>query len=131
MSVVPLPHLLSEAEAAARLGVSKDTMQRERKRGRMPYRRIGGRIKYTEDDLLTYIRRSGENQCPTNDPDRSETIGSAGDQGARSGTEPGSIGSLDRHAASALARRTFRTRSSDSLNGSSPTPDRETKPQRT
>jgi hypothetical protein len=63
LNVLTLPKLYSEREAAATLGVSTDTMQRERARGKMPFRRIGGRIKYTSIDLENYINRAGENQC--------------------------------------------------------------------
>jgi len=46
-----IPRLLTEREAAEALGVSPDTLTRERRRGRVTHTRIGGRIRYTEMHL--------------------------------------------------------------------------------
>lgn len=59
-----LPQLLSEREAAQILRCSTDTLSRERKRDRIGYTRISGRVFYTEEQLAEYL----ENQ--TFDPDR-------------------------------------------------------------
>lgn len=43
--------LMNNAEAAEYLGVSPITLWRERRRGRLTYRRIGGQIRYAPEDL--------------------------------------------------------------------------------
>ncbi len=48
---VPFPKLMNERDAAAALGVSLDTLRRERKRGRIGYTVVGGRPRYLERHL--------------------------------------------------------------------------------
>lgn len=50
-----LPRLLTERQAADALGVSSDTLRRERRRRRIGYVMIGGRPRYTEQHLATYL----------------------------------------------------------------------------
>lgn len=124
MNVLALPKLLTESEAAEQLGVSVDTMQRERKRGRMPFRKIGGRIKYTPDDLLRYIERAGENQWDSGertDQDNLENIGSAGGKTAPCGAGAGSTPLPAKLDTQALAREIFKKPRHASLNGTSST----------
>ena len=51
MTVLSLPRLLSEEQVAAALGCSPDTVRRERKRGRLGFTKVGGRIRYAEDQM--------------------------------------------------------------------------------
>jgi excisionase family DNA binding protein len=50
-----LPELLTEAEAARRLGVSQATLQRERRRPQIRHVMIGGRPRYTPAHLAEYL----------------------------------------------------------------------------
>ena len=79
-----LPNAYTEKEAAQALteagwSVSERTLRRERERGLIVYRMIGGKVRYTETDLLEYIERG--QQCvekPTNRDSSSKGIGSDG-----------------------------------------------------
>ena len=52
--------LLSRAEAAERLGISHDTLDRLRKDGRIAYIQStpGGRVRFTEEAIAEYIART-------------------------------------------------------------------------
>ena len=106
---VRLPRLLTEKEAAEALGVSKATLVRLRRAGRITFTRIRGRIRYTEDHLLAYIE--GETQtCRENErtaPARSGTTGSAAGRTRPPGAGRGSIPQVDRSAAHRLAKTIF------------------------
>lgn len=61
-SLVSLPQALNEAEAAKTLSeagwdISERTLRRERDRGLISFRLIGGKVRYTEADLLDYLER--------------------------------------------------------------------------
>src|SRR4051794_19309337 len=102
---VRLPRLLSEAEAAEALGVSHDTLLRERRRDRISYTLIGNRVRYTEAHLAEYIE-SRTKRCrvsDTSDPEKLAGSGSAGGPIPTNGAGPGSIATLDRLAAHRLA----------------------------
>lgn len=92
--VVHLPELMTEAEAARRLGVSAATIQRERRKRAIGHVLIGGRPKYTPAHLAAYITSKEVAPChaapaPTDLPS-SAAIGSAGAPGAACGAAPGS-----------------------------------------
>ena len=97
-----LPRLLSEREAARTLGVSVDTLRRERKRGRIGHTFIGGRPRYTPQYLMAYVSAREVEPCkPTSDQSvraKSASIGSADDQTALSGAGRGSILTPDKLA---------------------------------
>lgn len=67
------PHrLMSAAEVAALLGVSRRTVERATVAGVLPHRRIGGErsARYTLDDIneyVTTIRHVGRNRAPVGD----------------------------------------------------------------
>lgn len=105
-----LPVLLSESQAADKLGVSIATMQRMRKRGDIAWRQIGGRVRYTIDDVRDYIE--GARRC-ANDGDRarSETSGFPSGPTPTLGASLGSIQLPDRQSANQLARQIFGRRS--------------------
>lgn len=50
-----LPQLFSEREAAQILRCSTDTLSRERKRDRIGYTRVSGRVFYTKEQLAKYL----------------------------------------------------------------------------
>lgn len=109
MGVLPFPQLLTEKEAADSLGVSIDTIQRMRKRGDIAFRKIGGRFKYTAEDLREYIdnQRVGPCQKTTSELQNSEISGYQSAPGRHSTRSHGSTPLPDKRSASALAQATF------------------------
>lgn len=67
--------LYSEKEIAALLKVSPITLWRERKAGRLNFRRICGGIRYAESDLAEYVERS---KVRTTIKDKRELLEEAG-----------------------------------------------------
>ena len=122
-SIFSLPQLLTEQEVAKALGCSVDTVRRERKRGKLGFTRIGGRIRHTDDQVRMYISNQREDPCEKNRPgsEKSEVIGSANGAAARLGAEPGSIAQRDRLAAHRSAQKILMKPSSRSPRGSWPT----------
>ena len=55
--VVTLPRLMTEAEVAQYLGVHRETVARERRKGRLTWRKVGGSIRFTPNDLQEYLDR--------------------------------------------------------------------------
>lgn len=53
-----ISRLLAEDEVCKYLGVSKVFLWPERKAGNISFRRCGGRVLYTEDDLREYVERA-------------------------------------------------------------------------
>jgi len=105
--ILSLPRLLTEEEVAQALGCSTQTVKRERQRGHLGYTRIGrGRIRYTEDQVATYLEDQREGPCKTERAGsaRSAGIGSAGAGTAQPGAGPGSTLPPDRLAAHRLAQ---------------------------
>lgn len=105
-----LPKLLTEREAAEMLGVSIDTVRRERKRRRIGHAVIGGRVRYTQDHLAKYIETWSVSACPADEPTtlaRSATTGSPSAPTAPSGVEHGSTRRPDRLAVHHSAQAIF------------------------
>lgn len=50
-------YVLTDREAAQFLRMSQIKLWRERKAGKISFRRLGGQLAYTRDDLLTYLDR--------------------------------------------------------------------------
>lgn len=116
-----IPKLLTERAASDALGVSIDTLRRERKRQRIGYTIIGGRVRYTQDHLAAYIERGSFPPCPANEPTipgRSVTTGSPSAPTAAPGAEHGLIGQPTRLAAHRSAQTIFGKPNSPSRNGS-------------
>lgn len=57
MNATTLPRLLTEAEVAEYLDVNPETVARERRKGRLPFRKIGGSIRFTQGDVQEYVDR--------------------------------------------------------------------------
>lgn len=62
--------LLTEAEAADRLRLSQRTLRKARQDGQLRYVLIGRAVRYTEQDLETFIDslRTVQPQCPPKSP---------------------------------------------------------------
>lgn len=110
-----LPRLLTEAEAAEKLGMTVYTLARERKAGRIRHRKPRRGVRYTAADLAAYVESILVPACRDTESEpasKSAATGSASDRIAQSGAGPGSIVSLDRLAAHRLAQQTLKPRSS-------------------
>jgi excisionase family DNA binding protein len=55
------PNLLSEKQAAKRLGVARITLLRARADGRIRFFRIGTRVLYSNEQLLEFLTRCERN----------------------------------------------------------------------
>ena len=119
-----LPKLLTFDQAAEVLGVSKYTVKREIKRGRLRVTWVGRRPRVREDDLLDYLDQGRTEQCQGNEKtarDSSENTGSPEGPTRRSGAAPGSTPKLDRSAAHRSAQTIFKRPSCASPSGPSKT----------
>src|SRR5215510_5878495 len=56
------PNLLSEKQAAKRLGIARITLLRAREAGRMRFFRIGTRILYSENQLIEFLDACEQNR---------------------------------------------------------------------
>jgi len=111
--VLNLPRMMTEADAAERLGISVFTLARERKARRIAYRKMRGGVRYTEADLAAYVESIRVPSCRDTETDsasKSEASGSASGPTAVPGVGRGSILSLDRRAAHRLAQTTLKPR---------------------
>src|SRR5947209_3060836 len=117
--VLTLPRLLDEDQVAEALGCSPDTVRRERKRRRLGFTRIGGRIRYAEDQVAAYLSNQREDPCERDRTGsaKSADSGLAGEQIAPSGVEHGSTAQLDKLAVHRSAQRILTTPSSSSPRG--------------
>jgi len=99
--VLTLPRLFNEREVALALGCSRDTVRRERQRGRLGFTRLAGRIRFTEAQVAAYLENQAQDPCTIEKSDsaKSMAIGSASDPTARPGAEPGLIRDSDRRDA--------------------------------
>lgn len=110
--VLSLEREITEAQAAADLGISKATLARDRAAGKVAPIIHGKRtIRYTESILREY-----QQQCRTVS-DKSETTGLASAPVRNFGNERGSTSALDRRDAHRLALVTFRRPKSLSQSG--------------
>jgi excisionase family DNA binding protein len=63
-SLIP-PLLMSVAQAAERLGLSEYQVRQEHGRGVLPGRRAGRFIRFTDEDIATYLDRIREDKGST------------------------------------------------------------------
>ena len=61
--VARLPKIFTIDWVADYLGVSTDTVRREVRRKRLGCTRIGGRLKFTENQINAYIQNQGSGPC--------------------------------------------------------------------
>src|SRR5205085_7312873 len=64
-------NLMSEKQAAARLGISRITLLRAREAGRIRFFRIGTRVLYCEEQLTEFL-----NACERNGGSEDDSLGS-------------------------------------------------------
>lgn len=113
--VLVLPRLYTEPEAAEKLNLTPFTLARERKAGKVSYRKVRRGVRYTDADLQAYVDSILVESCqdtresPT--ASKSPATGSASDRTASPGAAPGSIVKLDRLAAHRLAQSILKPRS--------------------
>jgi len=88
-----VPEMLFEDEAAAKLRISIDTLRRIRKRGEITSRKISGRWRYTDADLMEYQESQKVESwvARNNESAKSPDTGSLGVQSRRTGMRPGTI----------------------------------------
>jgi excisionase family DNA binding protein len=117
--ILSLPRLFTEEEVAEALGCARDTVRRERKRGRLGFTKLGSRIRFTEAQIAAYLENQAMDPCTTTKSGsaKSTAIGSASDQTAQPGAEPGSIRESDRRDAHHSAQRILTKQSSRSPPG--------------
>jgi excisionase family DNA binding protein len=111
---IRLPRLLTEGEAADALGVSVDTVRRERKADKIRHTVIGGRVRYTENHLVAYIEAGERGACTAgaiSESANSVAIGSQSGLTAQLGAAPGSISEADRRLAHRSAQMILNRRS--------------------
>lgn len=53
-----LKDLKTEDEASSYLRISRVTLCRQRRKGRISFRKVGGQIRYTESDLKEYLENA-------------------------------------------------------------------------
>ena|SRR5690242_18777779 len=112
--VIRMPQLLTEFKAAEALGVSVDTLRRERKAGKIRSTMIRGRVRYTPDYLLDYIKAGERGACTAgaiSESANSVAIGSQSGLTAQLGAAPGSISEADRRLAHRSAQMILNRRS--------------------
>lgn len=61
-ATISYPNLLSEKQAAKRLGVSRITLLRARQAGRIRFFRIGARVLYCAEQLTEFLKACEHNQ---------------------------------------------------------------------
>jgi excisionase family DNA binding protein len=106
--IINLPQLLTEREAASRLGISAATLARLRRARRISHRKIGSQIRYTYEDIAEHLN-NGRIPCRVENLEqaKSPTTGSASAKIPVTGAAPGSIQRLDKHVALASALKTL------------------------
>lgn len=109
----PLPMWIDERAVADRWGVSTYTVQRERKRGKVKAKRLGGRWKYRDDWLREY---EDQEDTPCRKSSGLQNGSSTGGLTARAGAPVGSTQEPDRHDVHRLAQAIFKRPRSDSQN---------------
>jgi len=104
-AIVAMPVWFDEHTVAKRWGVSVYTVQRERKRGRLKAKRLGGRWKYRTD----WLREYEDEATPCQSDSRSENGSSTSGPTARIGASAGSIQQLDRRDVHRSAQQIFKS----------------------
>jgi excisionase family DNA binding protein len=99
--ILSLPRLFTEEEVAEALGCARDTVRRERKRGRLGFTKLGSRIRFTEAQIAAYLENQAQDPCTITKSGsaKSTVIGSASDPIVQPGAEPGLIRESDRRDA--------------------------------
>ena len=104
--IIPMPLWIDERAVADRWGVSIYTVQRERKRGKIKAKRIGGRWKYREDWLREYEDQE-DTPCLSNSESENGSLTS--DPTVPTGVSVGSIQQLDKRDVHRSAQQIFKS----------------------
>ena len=107
--IVNLPKLYTVDDVASYLDVSVDTVRREVKRGKLGYTRIGGRMRFTEDQITGYVGNQRSDPCESESKDGHKLVG-AGSPNAETavfGAEHGLTPKQDRHVVHRSAQQIF------------------------
>jgi hypothetical protein len=104
--VIPIRAWIDERAVADRWGVSIYTVRRERKRGKVKAKRIGGRWQYREDWLREYEDQEDTLCLSTSG---SENGSSTSGPTAPTGVSVGSIQQLDRRDVHRSAQQIFKS----------------------
>jgi predicted site-specific integrase-resolvase len=59
-----MDELLNKKKAAAVLGISTVTLDRLRQMGLLPYRKIGGQIRFLPEDIRAYLDKAAMTAAP-------------------------------------------------------------------
>ena len=94
----PTAPLLTEAQAAKWFGVSPQTVARIRKAEAIEFIEVGNSIRYTMEQLNSYVEKQKVASCPKT-ASKSEASTSANTPAHPSGKQVGSTPPLDKHAA--------------------------------
>src|SRR5439155_19110203 len=90
------PNLLSEKQAAKRLGVARITLLRAREAGRIRFFRIGTRVLYCAEQLTEFLNGFERNGHKRNQPKWREDNGQAARKENRVSSGRGSVGDAER-----------------------------------
>ncbi|MFN0012137.1 MAG: helix-turn-helix domain-containing protein [Phycisphaerales bacterium] len=105
-----LPRLLTLTEAARLLRVHRNTVDRERKAGRLAAVRVGRRVLVRADQLQRYVEEGTEQWSEFSS---TKLTGWSGERTHRHGTSTGADRARDGSCAAARAQATLRTPSGD------------------
>ena len=87
--VVAFERPIPEVASAPMIGVSLATLRRERRAGKISYRKIRGRYFYTKADLSEYLERQKVDACDVKTaPSTSAHAGYPNDRTAHNGARP-------------------------------------------
>ena len=112
MTIENIGDLYDEPELARYLKCSVRHLQDERRRGVLPYFKIGGKARFTESHIEEYLRRT---EC--NGSSNLETIGSAPETGALASIVSLTPPPLDKQSRENSALRRLEKRSKSSPTG--------------
>ena len=110
-----LPKLYTEKEAAEFLRCAQGTLGRKRRAREISHTRVGGKVRYTKQQILDYI------EAETRPAIKRETSGSASGTTARRGIAHGTTPPPEGLDAAASLRRILKQRRGGSKTGTSPT----------
>ena len=113
VAVIPIPRLMPLKEVAAALGgVCERTVERERKRGKLGFVRVGGKKYSTEEQVADYIDQQTVKPCQ-NETGSEAATGSASTRPVPTGRSRGTTPRPGKPSAGQLAQRTLQRLRSD------------------
>jgi hypothetical protein len=113
--------LLTEVEAARRLGIDWKWLRSERYKGRITFKRVAGHVMYRTADIVAWQKRG--TACQEEDPAAAPSSSASSNQGGRSRSTTSSGATETRQSDVQRARASFKR-----LKGSSRAGSKTTKP---